>query len=100
MLVVLPGRWRYPKTPIACPWSVHPSPFLTSFAPARLKLILRLLRLLRLAPLVRRTLSTQGLKYTALLAALTAVAGGAAFAEVEGETDYSLEEGIFFAVTT
>jgi voltage-gated potassium channel len=64
----------------------------------RLLRLLRLLRLVRLAPIARRLFSIDGLRYTGLLAALTAIAGGAAFAALEdGE---STGEGIYWALTT
>lgn len=73
-------------------------PFLSAFAPVRLLRLLRLLRLFRLAPLLRRVASAEGLRYAALLAAVTAVAGGAAFATLE--RGHSTADGLYWAVTT
>jgi voltage-gated potassium channel len=73
-------------------------PFLAGFAAVRLLRLLRLVRLLRLAPLARRVFSMKGLSYAALLAALTAVAGGAAFASIEKNA--STADGVYWAVTT
>jgi voltage-gated potassium channel len=73
-------------------------PFLDVFAPVRLLRLLMLLRLFRLAPLIRRLLTVEGLRYVALLAVLTAIAGGAGFAAIEpGQTTAN---GIYWAVTT
>jgi voltage-gated potassium channel len=62
--------------------------------------VIRLLRLLRLAQLSRRVFSLQGLRYAALLAALTIVAGGAAFVGFEHSHHYSDWTGIYWAITT
>jgi len=73
-------------------------PFVAVFTSVRLLRLLRLLWLFRLAPLARRLFTTAGVKSAALLVALTAVAGGAAFAELEkGQTTAN---GIYWAVTT
>jgi voltage-gated potassium channel len=74
-------------------------PFLfAALQPVRALRLVRLLRLLRLAPLVRRLFTRQGLRYTAGLALLTALAGGAAFHQVE--RDQSFAAGLYWAVTT
>lgn len=73
-------------------------PFLAALAPVRLLRLLRLVRLFRLAPVLRRVGSTDSLRYAALLAAITAVAGGAAFSALE--TGYSTAEGVYWAITT
>jgi len=54
----------------------------------------------RLAQLSRRLFSLQGLRYAALLALLTVIAGGAAFVGFEHGHDYSDWTGIYWAVTT
>jgi len=61
--------------------------------------LLRVLRLLRLAQLGRRAFSLQGLRYVSLLALLTALGGGAAFAAVE-KRGYSTWDGVWWAMTT
>jgi voltage-gated potassium channel len=74
-------------------------PFLPSSLQAiRALRLLRLLRLLRVAQIGRRLFSTQGLQYAALLAALTALGGGAAFASVE--KGHSTWDGVWWAATT
>jgi voltage-gated potassium channel len=62
--------------------------------------LLRLLRLLKLAQLSRRVFSLQGLRYAALLAVLTVIAGGAVFVALEHSHHYSDWTGIYWALTT
>jgi voltage-gated potassium channel len=64
---------------------------------ARILRLLRLVRLLKLAKHARHVFSLAGLRFAAVLAALTALAGGAAFAESEGTSTW---HGIYWAVTT
>ena len=59
--------------------------------------LLRLLRLVRLAPVSKRLFSLSGLRYAAFLALLTMLAGGTAFADVEG---VSLGRGLYWALST
>ena len=73
-------------------------PFLAALAPVRLLRLLRLLRLFRLGPLLRRAGSADALRYAALLAAITAVAGGAAFSALE--KGHSTAEGVYWSITT
>lgn len=72
--------------------------FLAVLQPVRLLRLLRLVRLLRLAPLVRRLFTARGLRYTTLLAFLTALAGGAAFHQAENGK--SFWEGLYWSITT
>jgi voltage-gated potassium channel len=73
-------------------------PLIGIFTSARLLKLLRLLWLFRLAPLAHRLFTTAGVRSAALLVALTAVVGGALFAELEkGQTTAN---GIYWAVTT
>ena len=64
--------------------------------------VLRLLRLLRLAQLARRAFSLDGLRYAAILAALTALGGGYAYSAAESaqEPSPSVWDGVWWAVTT
>ena len=74
-------------------------PFLPSSVQAiRALRVLRLLRLLRLAKLARRAFSIEGLRYVAVLALLTALGGGAAFAAVEKE--HNTWDGVWWSFTT
>jgi voltage-gated potassium channel len=102
MLAVVPDRRRWLRehpieliivflTPPILP------PGLQSLRAIRL---LRLLRLLRLAQLTRRVFSLEGLRYAALLAALTSIAGGALFVAFEHTHDYDTWTGIYWALTT
>ena len=73
-------------------------PFIGAFKSVRLLKLLRLLWLFRLAPIAQRLFTAAGVRSAALLVALTAVAGGAAFAELEkGQTTAN---GIYWAITT
>lgn len=99
MLAVVPSRrsWlrRHPlELAIVI---LTPPALLTAFQPIRLLRLLRVLRLFRLAPMARTALSMDGLRYAAILALVTAVGGGAAFAAVE---NYSVGTGIYWAITT
>lgn len=71
---------------------------------ARVFRLLRILRLARVAVMTRRLLSTEGIRDAAVLAALSALAGGAAFAAVE-KTDadghiITAWDGVWWAITT
>jgi voltage-gated potassium channel len=103
MLAVVPDRRRWLREhPIELVVVVLTPPILPpGLQSLRLIRLLRLLRLLRLAQLTRRLFSLQGLRYSALLAVLTIVAGGAAFVGFEnGHHHYSTWEGIYWAITT
>jgi voltage-gated potassium channel len=78
-------------------------PFLPSaLQAARLFRLLRLLRLLRLAKLGRRFFSLDGLRWAGVVALLTALGGGAAFASVESTGDKSVPtwDGVWWAIST
>ncbi len=62
--------------------------------------LLRLLRLFRLAQLTREVFSLEGLRYAALLAVLTAIAGGALFNAFEKSQHLDFWDGIYWATTT
>ncbi len=99
MLSVVPSRadWlRHHLLELAIVVLTPPA-LLTAVQPIRLLRLLRVLRLFRLAPLFRRALSMEGLRFATILAVLTAIAGGAAFAAVE---KYSVGDGIYWAITT
>jgi voltage-gated potassium channel len=100
MLAVVPDRWRWVREhPLEVVVVVLTPPFL----PATLQSlrVFRLVRLARLVPLLRlgpRLFSLEGLRYIALLALLTVVAGGTAYAALEDDPD--AWDGIWWAVTT
>jgi voltage-gated potassium channel len=99
MLRVVPDRRRWVReNPIAVVVTALTPPFLTVLAPVRLLRLLRVLRLLRLAPLMQRLFSLEGLRYTAILATVTVLAGGAAFAAVEPHQ--TTADGMYWAITT
>jgi hypothetical protein len=54
----------------------------------------------RTARLARKTFSLDGVKWAASLAALVALAGGAAFASVEHDQHFSTADGLWWAATT
>jgi voltage-gated potassium channel len=99
MLAVVPSKWRWVRdNPLAVAIVVFTPPFLpASLQALRVFRLLRLARLFRLAPLARRLFSLEGLRYVALLAALTVLGGGAAFAAVD---DTSTWDGVWWAITT
>jgi voltage-gated potassium channel len=76
-------------------------PFLpASLQAARVFRLLRVLRLLRAAVLARRLLSTEGVRDAAVLAFVTVIAGGAAFAAIEKSQHLSSWDGVWWAITT
>lgn len=100
MLAVVPDRWRWlRKHPLEVAVVLLTPPFLpASLQALRALRLLRLLRLLRVAMLARRMFSLEGVRYAAILAALTALGGGAAFAAVE--EDKTTWDGVWWAVST
>lgn len=100
MLAVVPSRKAWLRShPLELAIVVlTPPALLTAVQPIRLLRLLRVLRLLRLGPLFRLLLSEQGLQYTAAMAFLTAIAGGAAFSAVERHV--SIGNGIYWAIVT
>ena len=75
-------------------------PFLpASLQALRLFRLLRVLRLIAVVRYARRLFTLDGLQYGALLAAITILGGGAAFAAVEGG-DVSTWDGVWWATTT
>lgn len=100
MLAVVPNRWRWLRDhPLEVVVVVLTPPFLpASLQAARVLRLLRLVRLLRLAQIVRRIFTFEGVKYIALLAFVTIVGGGTAFASVEKEP--TAWDGVWWAITT
>jgi voltage-gated potassium channel len=99
MVTIVRERGSYLlKHPLDVAIVVLTPPFLQSAVQSvRLLRLLRLFRLLRLEPLARRVFSLEGVKATASLALLTAVASGAGFATEEG---ISFGNGVYWAITT
>lgn len=102
MLAVVPDRWGWLREhPLEVAIVLLTPPFVpASLQAARVFRLLRILRLLRAAVLMRRLLSLEGLRDVSVLAVLTVLAGGTAFAEVEGGQDLSSWDGVWWAITT
>lgn len=100
MMAVVPDRRRWLREhPVEVVSTVLTPPFLpASLAAARVLRLLRLIRLLRLAIVMRRLFTFEGVRYAALLAFMTVLGGGTAFASVEKEPDSW--DGVWWAVTT
>jgi voltage-gated potassium channel len=101
MLAVVPNRWRWIREhPLELFIVIVSPPFLPGgFQGARALRLLRLVRLLRLASIAKRVFTLAGLRYVALIAALTVLASGAAFAAVE-PGHKSTWDGVWWAITT
>jgi voltage-gated potassium channel len=97
------GRWLR-DNPLDVAIVLLTPPFLpASLQAARVFRLLRLVRLLKLAVLTRRLLSTEGIRDAAVLALLSVLGGGAAFAAIEhGHQDepVSAWDGVWWAITT
>jgi len=100
MLAVVPSKKRWLRdNPLEVAIVLFTPPFLPpSLQALRVFRVLRLARLFRLAPLARRLFSLEGLRYVALLALLTVLGGGAAYASIEKHT--STWDGVWWAFTT
>jgi voltage-gated potassium channel len=99
MLAVVPSRRRWlAQHPLDVAIVVLTPPVISGLMTSiRLLRLVRLFRLLRVAQLARGVFSLAGVRYAALLAALTAIAGGQAFASAEHVSDAN---GFYWAVTT
>lgn len=101
MLSVVPNRRDWVMNhPIEVIVVLLTPPFLpASLQAARVLRLLRLLRLVRVAQLARTVFSLDGLRWASLLAMMTALGGGAAFAYAEG-AELSTWDGVWWAMTT
>lgn len=100
MLAVVRDRWAWTRAhPLEVAVVLLTPPFLpASLQSLRVLRLLRLLRLLRIAKLARRMFSLEGVRWVAVVAALTAVGGGAAYASIEqGASPW---DGMWWAVST
>lgn len=97
MLAIVPDRLAWLRAhPLEVAIVVLTPPFLRStFAAIRILRLVRFLRLFRLPLLARRSFSVEGLRLAALLAFVTVIAGGEAFASVEGR---SAPDGVYWAL--
>jgi voltage-gated potassium channel len=102
MLRVVDDRWRWIREhPLEVAIILVTPPFLPpSLQAARAFRLLRLLPLLRAGLLARRLLTTEGVRDVAVLALVTVLGGGAAFAAVETSKDWTTWDGVWWAVVT
>jgi voltage-gated potassium channel len=102
MLRVVDDRWRWVREhPLEVAIVLVTPPFLpASLQAARVFRLLRLLPLLRAGLLARRLLTAEGLRDVAVLALLTVLGGGAAYAAVEPRPDLTTWDGVWWAVVT
>jgi voltage-gated potassium channel len=100
MLAVVPSKRTWLRdNPLDVAIVLFTPPFLpTSLQALRVFRLLRIVRLFRLAPLARSLFSLEGLRYAALLVALTVIGSGAAYAAVE--ENKSTWDGVWWAITT
>jgi voltage-gated potassium channel len=101
ILAVTPNRWHWlmehPLEPIIVIFTPPIAP--ADVRAAQLLRLLRLLRLLKLAQVARRLTADQSVRFAAILALMTALGGGAAFASVEGK-QVSTWDGIWWSIST
>jgi voltage-gated potassium channel len=102
MLRVVDDRWAWLREhPLEVAIVLLTPPFLpASLQAARVFRLLRLLRLVRAAVLARRLLTTEGIRDAAVLALLTVLGGGAAYAAVEKDQDLTTWDGVWWAIVT
>lgn len=103
MLAVVPERWTWIKhNPLDLVICVLTPPVLPAgLQGLRALRLLRLLRLMRLAQLSRDIFSLQGLRYSALLALLTIIGGGAVFGAFEKHSqNLTFWQTTYWAITT
>jgi voltage-gated potassium channel len=99
MLAVVPSRRRWlADHPVDVAIVILTPPFVAGLLQSvRLLRLLRLVRLLRLAGLARNVFSLAGVRYAALLAVLTAVAGAQAFSTAE---NVPTKDALYWSLTT
>jgi voltage-gated potassium channel len=102
MLSVVDDRSRWIRDhPLEIAIVVVTPPFLPpSLQAARVFRLLRLLPLLRAGMLARRLLTTEGVRDVGVLALLTVLGGGAAYASVESGQDLTTWDGVWWAFST
>jgi voltage-gated potassium channel len=102
MLWVVPDRRRWLRThPLEVVIVVLTPPFLPAgLQAARVFRLLRVLRLFKGAMIVRRLLSTEGVRDAGILALVTVIGGGAAFSAVEKAQHLSAWDGVWWAIST
>jgi voltage-gated potassium channel len=102
MLRAVPDRGTWLREhPLELAIVVLTPPFLPAgMQAARVFRLLRLLRVVRAGMLMRRLLSTEGVRDAAVLAMVTIFAGGAGYAAVEKGQHLSTWDGVWWAITT
>jgi len=105
MLSIVPERGRWLRQhPLELAIVILTPPFLpASLQAARAFRLLRLLRLLKLAKLTRRLFSTEGIRDAGVLALMTILGGGTAFAAIENghhRDPVSTWDGVWWAINT
>jgi voltage-gated potassium channel len=102
MLSVVDNRWWWIRQhPLEIAIVFVTPPFLPpSLQAARVFRLLRLLPLLRAGLLARRLLTTEGVRDVGVLALLTVLGGGAAYAAVETDQDLTTWDGVWWALVT
>ena len=105
MLAIVPNRRRWLREhPLELAIVVLTPPFLpAALQAARVFRLLRLLTLLKAAVLLRRLMSTEGIRDSAVLALATVLVGGAAYSAIEkthGGEPISAWDGVWWAITT
>jgi voltage-gated potassium channel len=105
MLRVVPDRTRWLRDhPLEIAIVLLTPPLLpASLQAARAFRLLRVMRLLRLAKLARRLFSTEAIRDAGVLAVMTILGGGAAFAAIENghqAEPVSAWDGVWWAITT
>ena len=102
MLAVVPNRWHWIRThPLEVAVVLLTPPVLPrSLHAARVLRVLRVLRILRLGVNVRRMLSEDALRASAVLMLMTILGGGAAYAAVEKGQHLGVWDGVWWAIQT
>ena len=94
------GRWLR-EHPLEVAVILLTPPFLpASLQAARAFRLLRLLRIVRATRILRRLLSTDGVRDASVLALMTILGGGAGFASVEKAQELSTWDGVWWAIVT
>jgi voltage-gated potassium channel len=101
LLIVTPDRSRWLlRHPLKVAIVLFTAPFMpASLQSARVLRVLRVVRVFRAAQVAQRLFSLDGLRFATLLVVVTALGGGAAFANVEGR-EISTWDGVWWAITT
>jgi voltage-gated potassium channel len=102
MLSIVDDRWKWLREhPLEVAIIVFTPPFLPpSLEAIRVVRLLQLLPLLQAGVLLRRLFTTEGVRDAAVLALITVVGGGAAYASVEHEQDLNAWDGLWWAIST